>query len=90
MIQQPAPKIRLAHVRKEFGGTPAAVVAVDSLSLDIHPGEFLAIVGPSGCGKTTVLNMLAGLEPVTSGTMTMDGKAISGPGADATGHCPGP
>ena len=82
MIQQPAPKIRLAHVRKEFGGTPAAVVAVDSLSLDIQPGEFLAIVGPSGCGKTTVLNMLAGLEPVTSGTMTMDGKAISGPGAD--------
>ena len=53
-----------------------------ALSLDIQPGEFLAIVGPSGCGKTTVLNMLAGLEPVTSGTMTMDGKAISGPGAE--------
>ena len=53
-----------------------------TLSLDIASGEFIAIVGPSGCGKTTVLNMLAGLERQTSGHMTMDGKAIAGPGSE--------
>ena len=52
------------------------------LTLDIAPGEFLVIVGPSGCGKTTVLNMLAGLERRTSGTMTLDGRAIPGPGPE--------
>ncbi|MDX8515446.1 ABC transporter ATP-binding protein [Mesorhizobium captivum] len=74
-----APKIRLDAVSKSFG---ASVVAVEKLSLDIRDGEFLAIVGPSGCGKTTVLNMLAGLEPPTSGAMTLNGKPIQGPGAE--------
>ncbi|MDX8503508.1 ABC transporter ATP-binding protein [Mesorhizobium sp. VK4C] len=74
-----APKIRLDAVSKAFG---ASVVAVEKLSLDIRDGEFLAIVGPSGCGKTTVLNMLAGLEPPTSGAMTLNGKPIQGPGAE--------
>ena len=74
-----APKIRLDSVSKSFGGS---VVAVEKLSLDIRDGEFLAIVGPSGCGKTTVLNMLAGLEPATSGTMALNGKPIEGPGAE--------
>jgi NitT/TauT family transport system ATP-binding protein len=76
------PKIRLEAVRKEFGEGPAAFLAVDDLTLDIRPGEFLAIVGPSGCGKTTVLNMLAGLAPPTSGAMLLDGKAIDGPGPE--------
>lgn len=74
-----APKIRLDAVSKSFGGS---VVAVEKLSLDIKDGEFLAIVGPSGCGKTTVLNMLAGLEPPTSGAMTLNGRPIEGPGAE--------
>ena len=77
-----APKIRLNMISKAFGAAPATVVAVDGLSLDVRPGEFLAIVGPSGCGKTTVLNMLAGLERPTSGCMEMDGKEIVGPGAE--------
>jgi NitT/TauT family transport system ATP-binding protein len=76
------PKIRIDKLRKEFGPPAAPVVAVENLSLDIEPGEFVAIVGPSGCGKTTVLNMLAGLEPQTSGKMIMDGKAIAGPGSE--------
>jgi NitT/TauT family transport system ATP-binding protein len=77
-----APKLRLEKVGKSFGGVAGPVVAVESLSLDVRAGEFLAIVGPSGCGKTTVLNMLAGLERPTSGTMTLDGRAIEGPGAE--------
>lgn len=78
----PMPKIRISGLRKEFGSSPAPVVAVDDLSFDIDPGEFVAIVGPSGCGKTTVLSMLAGLEHQTSGDMLMDGRAILGPGSE--------
>lgn len=75
-------KIRLTGVRKEFGAASVPVVAVEDFSLEIRAGEFLAIVGPSGCGKTTVLNMLAGLERPTGGTMTMEGRPILGPGAE--------
>lgn len=82
MMQISKPKLQIAGLRKEFGQSPAAVVAVESLSLEIASGEFIAIVGPSGCGKTTVLNMLAGLERQTSGHMTMDGKTIAGPGSE--------
>jgi NitT/TauT family transport system ATP-binding protein len=77
-----APKIEINALRKAFGPAPAAVLAVDDLSFDVNAGEFLVIVGPSGCGKTTVLNMLAGLERPTSGTIKLNGKLINGPGAD--------
>jgi NitT/TauT family transport system ATP-binding protein len=76
------PKIKIRALRKEFGAAPTPIVAVDDLTLDVNAGEFLVIVGPSGCGKTTVLNMLAGLERLTSGSITLNGKAIDGPGAD--------
>jgi ABC-type sugar transport system ATPase subunit len=52
--------------------------AVDSLDLDIRDGEFLVVVGPSGCGKSTSLRMLAGLEPVTSGRVLIDGVDVTG------------
>ena len=75
-------KIRLDAVRKQFGTGDRAFLALDDLSIDIREGEFLAIVGPSGCGKTTVLNMLAGLDTPTSGTMLLNGSPIIGPGAE--------
>lgn len=75
-------KIEIAALRKAFGLGSAAVLAVEDFSLEVKAGEFLAIVGPSGCGKTTVLNMLAGLERPTSGTMKLNGHDIDGPGAD--------
>ncbi|GAA1899048.1 ABC transporter ATP-binding protein [Streptomyces sodiiphilus] len=50
------------------------VTAVDRLSLDIAPGEFLVLLGPSGCGKSTVLRLIAGLEEPTSGTLLLDGE----------------
>jgi ABC-type sugar transport system ATPase subunit len=52
--------------------------AVDRLDLDVHDGEFLVVVGPSGCGKSTSLRMLAGLEPVTSGRVLIDGVDVTG------------
>lgn len=47
------------------------------VSLSIEPGEFFVLVGPSGCGKSTLLRMIAGLEPVTSGTLAFDGKPMN-------------
>lgn len=75
-------KIRLEGIGKTFELPGASLLVVDDLSLEIRAGEFLAIVGPSGCGKTTVLNMLAGLERPSTGTMMLDGRAIEGPGAE--------
>jgi multiple sugar transport system ATP-binding protein len=53
------------------------VKAVDELSLDIHDGEFLVLVGPSGCGKTTALRMVAGLEEISDGTVSIGGRVVN-------------
>jgi NitT/TauT family transport system ATP-binding protein len=58
------------------------LIALRDVSLDVHRGEFLAIVGPSGCGKTTFINMIGGFVKPLRGTITMDGKPVQGPGAD--------
>jgi multiple sugar transport system ATP-binding protein len=54
----------------------APVHAVKALNLNVKPGEITALLGSSGCGKTSVLRMIAGFEEVSSGTITLDGKAI--------------
>lgn len=59
-----------------------AVEAVSNVSLTVQPGEFVSIIGPSGCGKSTLLNALAGFLTPSSGDVTVDGEAISGPSAD--------
>ncbi|WP_029002652.1 ABC transporter ATP-binding protein [Azorhizobium doebereinerae] len=67
----PAPmQISLRGVRKYFGAS--GFVAVDGVDIDIPQGQFFVIVGPSGCGKTTLLRMLAGLEGLSEGTMTIN------------------
>jgi multiple sugar transport system ATP-binding protein len=53
------------------------VQAVFGLTLDIHDGEFLVLVGPSGCGKTTALRMLAGLEDISDGTVSIGGRVVN-------------
>ncbi len=58
------------------------LLALDRISLDVQPGEFLCIVGPSGCGKSTLLHLVAGLNPQTSGQVLVDGKPVEGPGTD--------
>ncbi len=65
--------LTLRGVTKHFG----AAVAVDGVSLDVAPGSMLGLLGPSGCGKTTVLRAIAGLVPVTAGTITVDGEDIT-------------
>jgi ABC-type nitrate/sulfonate/bicarbonate transport system ATPase subunit len=57
--------IVLDHVHKAFGER----VVLDDFSMTVEPGELVALVGPSGCGKTTILNAVAGLEPVDAGTV---------------------
>ena len=78
------PKLRLRGVSKEFVAprTGHITLAVDNVSLDIAAGEFISVVGTSGCGKSTVMNMIAGLDQPTSGTIEKDGAPITGPGAD--------
>src|SRR5918998_4907870 len=66
--------IRFANVGKQFEG---GVAAVRDLNLEIRDGELLVLLGPSGCGKTTTLNMLAGLEQPTSGTLYFGDKAMN-------------
>ena len=60
--------IELEHLTKTFAG---GVVAVDDVSLTIADGEFMVLVGPSGCGKSTLLRMIAGLEEITEGTISI-------------------
>jgi multiple sugar transport system ATP-binding protein len=56
---------------------PDGTEAVSDLELDISDGEFVVFVGPSGCGKTTALRMIAGLEPITKGTVSIDGRVVN-------------
>ena len=55
---------------------------IDGLSFHINKGEFVSVIGPSGCGKSTILRLIAGLIKPTTGTLTVDGKAIEGPAPD--------
>ncbi len=68
------------HYWRERSNTP--FLAVDGVSLEVRPGEFLAIVGPSGCGKTTFLNAVDGLLKISGGSLTLGGEPIRGPGRD--------
>jgi NitT/TauT family transport system ATP-binding protein len=56
-----------------------SVQALKDVNLTVQQGEFVAILGPSGCGKSTLLEMIAGLEPTTSGRILFDGKPVAGP-----------
>jgi len=72
-------QITLENVTVEFTSRALTVKAVDSISLDIRQGEFVALVGPSGCGKSTALNMIAGLLKPSAGSVTYAGAPVAGP-----------
>jgi NitT/TauT family transport system ATP-binding protein len=78
---------RVAGVTRIFpgAGDQPPVHALGPVDLDLGKGEFFAVVGPSGCGKSTFLEVLAGLQRPTSGTVTFEGKAVSGEVADGIG-----
>lgn len=65
--------IRIESLCKRFDGRNP-VIALDDFNLEIRQGEFLSLVGPSGCGKTTLLRIIAGLEPITTGTIDFAGS----------------
>jgi NitT/TauT family transport system ATP-binding protein len=64
---------------KQFEG---GVLAVDHVSFDARPGEFISIVGPSGCGKSTLLRLVAGLIPLSDGTISVNGREVTEPRQD--------
>ena len=69
--------LELDSLTKVYQDGDEQVVAVDDVSVSIEDGEFIVVVGPSGCGKSTTLRMVAGLESVTSGTISLDDRVIN-------------
>jgi spermidine/putrescine transport system ATP-binding protein len=65
--------VAIESVRKTYGG----VVALERVSLDVRPGEFLTLLGPSGCGKTTLIRLLAGFEAPDEGRLLISGRDVT-------------
>jgi NitT/TauT family transport system ATP-binding protein len=71
--------ITVSDAVKQFDG---GVLAVDHVSFDVRPGEFVSLVGPSGCGKSTLLRLMAGLIPLTDGSIAVNGRDVTEPRQD--------
>ncbi|MEV4005804.1 ABC transporter ATP-binding protein [Actinomadura sp. NPDC049753] len=69
--------VRLSEVSKAFGTGGSALLALDRVSLDVAPGEFVCLVGASGCGKSTLLNLVADLDRPSAGTIDKDGARVA-------------
>ena len=73
------PIIRIEHLTHTYSaGTPFQRSAVEDVSIDVMPGEFLGIIGPTGCGKSTLLRCMNGLEPIEKGTISYCGETVDG------------
>jgi NitT/TauT family transport system ATP-binding protein len=71
------PKLSLCNLRKEYiNGAGHNLVVLDKLNLSVQEGEFISILGPSGCGKSTLLEIIAGLQSVSDGEITINGIAL--------------
>ncbi|RTE08799.1 ABC transporter ATP-binding protein [Paenibacillus whitsoniae] len=75
-------KINAFDVSKTYATKKSQFLALDQVSFHVDAHEFVSFVGPSGCGKSSLLRIVAGLEPLTSGSLTISGHEIEGPGAD--------
>lgn len=73
-----AAEISIQSVSKSYGGTSV----VEDCSFSIDPGKLTVMIGPSGCGKSTLIRLLAGFERPTVGTISLNGKTVTGPGRD--------
>jgi putative ABC transport system ATP-binding protein len=69
--------ISATNLTKVYGSGDTAVRALDNISLQVDPGEFVAVMGPSGCGKSTLLHLLGGLDRPTSGAVMIDGHNLT-------------
>lgn len=80
------PKIELADLGQSYilrdENKKTEFIALESFSLKVRAGEFIAIVGPSGCGKSTLLDIVSGLVKPKKGTIFIDGRKVSGPALD--------
>ena len=79
------PKISFVEVEKRYPGKGAqadGTLALASFNFDLAPAEIVSIVGPTGCGKSTALNILAGFEAPSSGTVSVDGQVVTSPGSN--------
>ncbi len=74
--------VRFAGVSVRYGAGASAVQALERADLGFARGDFICIVGPSGCGKTTMMQTLAGFLPPTTGVVSLDGQAVTGPGPE--------
>ena len=77
-------KLHIEHLTKRYWleRQSTQALALDDITLEVHEGEFLALVGPSGCGKTSLINLVAGLLPYEDGSVSIDGTRVNGPGTD--------
>lgn len=71
--------VSVEHATKYYKTETGSVHALEDINLEIRKGEFIAIVGPSGCGKSTLLWAMSGLHDLTSGTIRVEGSAVTGP-----------
>lgn len=76
------PRIVFDHVSVRFPAERGEMQVVDDVSYAIHDREFVSVIGPSGCGKTTMMNIVAGFMQPSSGSVTLDGLPVAGPGPD--------
>ena len=72
-------EVACADIRQEYSTRKSVITALDGVTLDIAPGEFVSLLGPSGCGKTTLLRLIAGLETPHSGVVHIDGDPVTEP-----------
>ena len=75
-------KLSVRNLTRTYEETNEPVEALRDVNLEVAESEFVMIVGPSGCGKTTLINIIGGLDHATRGEVLLDGRAVSGPGAD--------
>ncbi|MCU1371185.1 MAG: transporter related protein [Ilumatobacteraceae bacterium] len=81
-LRASTPKLVVDDVTKVFAGRKTTVTALEHVDLHVADGELVCLLGASGCGKSTLLSIIGGLEAATSGTVTVDGDLVVGPGAD--------
>lgn len=78
----PEPVLALTGVGKNYAVERRSFQALSGIDLEVRQGEFVCLVGASGCGKSTILRLIAGLDRPSEGTVTVAGKAVTGPGLD--------
>ena len=75
-----SPTLAVDRITQVFEKDGEPLVALNDVSLDVRPGEFLTLVGPSGCGKSTLLKIIAGLLNPTAGSVYLGGSPVTEPG----------